>query len=55
MVYINRKALSEQIETVDEFTTTKEAREMVREYRMSDRSAHYYTSSRSTQDWRNRS
>ena len=39
-------------ETVDEFETRKEALEMVREYSMSDPSAHYYLSSRPCRSWR---
>ena len=50
MVYIQRKD-GKQLETVDEFDTNKEAREMVAEYRMSDPSAEYYTSSRPCKDW----
>ena len=40
------------LETVDEFETRKEAREMLAEYRMSDPSANYYISSRACKDWR---
>ncbi len=54
MVYIQRKG-DGQLETVDEFTTLKEAREMVKEYRMSDPSANYYTSARACKDWSDRS
>lgn len=49
--YIQRKD-GNQLETVDEFTSRKEAREMLREYRMSDTSAHYYISSRACKDWK---
>ena len=54
--YINRKG-DGQIETVDEFpvNTREERAELKRclgEYRLSDRSAEYYISSRSTKDWR---
>ena len=38
-------------ETVDEFTTRKEARAMLAEYRLSDPSAHYYLSSRPCKSW----
>ena len=50
MVYIQRKD-GRQLETVDEFTTNKEARAMVAEYRMADPYANYYTSSRPCKDW----
>jgi hypothetical protein len=49
--YIQRKS-GRDLETVDEFTTYKEARAMVAEYRMSDPSAHYYISSRACAAWR---
>jgi len=39
-------------ETVDEFETLKEAIEMVREYRLSDRSANFYLSSKPCKDWK---
>ena len=45
MVYIQRKD-SNYLETVDEFPTWKEARSMVKEYRLGDPSALYYLSSR---------
>jgi hypothetical protein len=51
MTYIQRKDGS-QLETVDEFETHKEARDMLKEYRMSDNSAHYYLSSRPCKSWR---
>jgi len=51
MYYIQRKGQG-QLETVDEFNTRKEAREMLAEYRMSDTSATYYISSRPCNDWR---
>lgn len=50
MVYVQRKD-SQQLETVDEFETWKEARKMVAEYRLSDLSADYYLSSRACRDW----
>jgi len=50
MVYIQRKG-DNQLETVDEFDTRKEAREMVAEYRMSDPFAEYYISTRACKDW----
>ena len=40
------------LETVDEFTTYKEARAMLAEYRLSDPSATYYISSRACKAWR---
>ena len=50
MVYVQRKD-SRYLETVDEFETRKEARAMVKEYRLSDPSADYYLSSRACRDW----
>lgn len=50
-VYIQRRGTG-YLETVDEFDTVKEAREMLREYRISDTSAHFYTSSRPCKGWR---
>jgi len=49
--YIQRKD-QYQLETVDEFDTQKEARAMLKEYRMSDNSAQYYISSRPCKAWR---
>jgi len=51
MKYIQRKA-AHQLETVDEFETMKEARAMLKEYRLSDPSARYYISSRACRDWK---
>lgn len=51
MYYIQRKDGS-YLETVDEFTTIKEAREMVKEYRFSDYSANYYISTRACKAWK---
>jgi putative IMPACT (imprinted ancient) family translation regulator len=51
MYYIQRKD-SRELETVDEFETRKEARAMLAEYRMSDPSANYYTSTRACKDWK---
>ena len=53
MRYIQRRDNSTgQLETVDEFESTKEARAMLREYQLSDRSATFYTSSRACKAWR---
>jgi hypothetical protein len=49
-VFINRKGGGYR-ETVDQFDTHKEAREMLREYRMSDPSAEHYLSSRACKGW----
>lgn len=49
MVYIQRKD-GRQLETVDQFETWKEARAMVKEYRLSDSSAEYYLSSRACKE-----
>ena len=51
MIYINTKT-TWGIETVDEFTTRKEAIEMLKEYNYSDPYNSYYLSSRSTKEWR---
>ena len=50
MPYINLKS-SYGIETVDQFDTYKEAREMLKEYRISDKTNYYYISQRSVKDW----
>lgn len=50
MTYIQRKD-SNQLETVDQFDTYKEAREMLTEYRLSDPYAHYYLSQRACKGW----
>ena len=55
MVYIQRFDGEASLETVDEFETAKEARDMLKEYQISDRSAQYYTSSRACKEWRERS
>lgn len=49
-IYIKRKG-DGYLETVDEFETRKEAREMCREYQTSDSSGYYYTSTRPCKDW----
>lgn len=51
-IYIKRKG-DGYLETVDEFDTRKEAREMCREYSVSDSSGYYYTSTRPCKDWNN--
>jgi hypothetical protein len=51
MFYIQRKA-GRTLETVDEFTTRKEARAMLTEYRMADPTAAHYISSRACRAWR---
>ena len=50
MKYIQRKD-GKYLETVDEFETYKEAKEMVKEYRVSDPYAMYYISSRACKHW----
>lgn len=52
MTYIQRKD-NFGLETVDQFDTRKEAKQMIIEYRLSDNSAHYYLSQRACQDWNN--
>jgi hypothetical protein len=51
MIYIQRRD-HWQLETVDEFPTMKEARAMLIEYRISDPSAYFYTSSRPCKHWK---
>lgn len=48
--FINRKG-NGYTETVDEFTTSKEARAMLAEYRMADPSARHWVSSRPCAGW----
>jgi len=51
MKYIQRKE-GKELETVDEFETMKEARLMLKEYRISDPYAEYYISSRCCKHWK---
>ena len=51
MNYINYKS-SFGLETVDQFETYKEAKEMLKEYRLSDTSGYYYLSSRCCKSWK---
>jgi hypothetical protein len=51
MIYIQRRE-NRQLETVDEFSTIKEARSMLIEYRIADPSATYYLSRRPCNDWK---
>jgi len=51
MLYIQRKD-GKDLETVDKFETMKEARAMLKEYRISDPSAYYYISSRACKAWK---
>lgn len=48
--YVQRKGQG-YLETVDEFSTRREALSMLAEYRLSDPSARYYLSSRPCRDW----
>ena len=50
MIYIQRKG-DGYLETVDEFDTWREAKEMVAEYRLADPYAHYYLSQRPCKSW----
>ena len=53
MYYIQRQdKQTKQLETVDEFTTRKEARLMCYEYIFSDQAAEYYISTRSCKAWK---
>jgi len=52
MIYINRKDDFGNLETVDEFNQERKyAKEMLKEYRLSDPSAYYYMSQRPCKDW----
>lgn len=51
MTYIQRKGHG-YLETVDEFTTRREAVAMLREYCFADPSAEYYLSTRACKAWR---
>jgi len=53
MKFINMKTPQGETETVDEFTTYKETKEMLKEYRLCDRYNYYYISQRCCKDWRN--
>jgi len=48
--YIQRKDAN-QLETVDEFATRKEAKAMLAEYQLADRTAEHYISTRACSDW----
>ncbi len=50
MIYIQRKSAG-YLETVDAFDTMKDARAMLKEYRLSDSSAEYYLSRRACKAW----
>ena len=52
MRYIQRKDDDDgNLETVDEFESRKEAINMLKEYRLSDKSAYYYISQKPCRDW----
>jgi len=51
MYYIQRKE-GNQLETIDQFPTRKEARAMLAEYQLSDPYGYYYTSQRACKDWK---
>jgi len=51
MQYIQRVDNRNNLETVDEFETYKEAKAMVKEYRMADPYVVYYISRRACKDW----
>lgn len=50
MVYIQRRDRF-GLETVDEFTTRREARAMLAEYRMADPAARHYLGTRACRAW----
>jgi hypothetical protein len=51
MKYIQRKGDYGYLETVDEFESRKEAVNMLKEYRLSDKSAYFYISQKPCRDW----
>tara|TARA_R100001129_G_scaffold35626_1_gene24263 strand:- start:2 stop:181 length:180 start_codon:yes stop_codon:yes gene_type:complete len=51
MKYIQRKDYDGNLETVDEFESRKEAVNMLKEYRLGDKSAYYYISQKPCRDW----
>ena len=54
MVYINGKYQNGETETIDQFETRKEAREMIKEYRMAYGLDYtLWLSQRATNAWRN--
>jgi len=57
MLYINIKTSQHSTETIDQFETRKEAREMLREYRIAykETGLNLYLSTRSTKQWREES
>ena len=53
VIYINRKDSYGNFETVDQFNNgRKYAKEMLKEYRLSDSNGYYYISQRCCKDWR---
>lgn len=52
MVYIQMKQ-GNDLETVDQFETRREANKMLKEYRISDPYSCYYTSQRACKHWNN--
>jgi len=50
--YIQRRD-SDQLETIDRFTDSKEAYAAAREYNLSDSFAHYYVTRQPCQAWNN--
>jgi len=53
MIYINRKDDFGNLETVDQFNQgRKYAKEMLKEYRLSDSGAYYYISQRPCKNWK---
>ena len=50
MTYIQRKE-DNQLETVDQFDSYREAKEMIKEYWLSDPYAIYYLSSKACRAW----
>lgn len=51
IAYIQRRD-GKDLETIDEFDSHKEARKMIKEYRLADPYAEYYISSRCCKHWK---
>ena len=52
MTYINIKWANGDVETIDMFETRKEAKAMLKEYRMTAGQENAYLSNRATAEWR---
>jgi hypothetical protein len=50
MIYVQRRD-KHGLETVDQFETMREAKAMIKEYRIADNYGYYYLSSRACKAW----